>query len=95
VAEELAFRGFLLRRLSAIDFESVSFRSTSWYAVLGSAILFGVMHGGRWWLATVAGVVYATLVRRTGRIGDAIVAHAVTNALIALAVVFFGQWQLW
>ncbi len=95
LAEELAFRGFLLRRLVRADFESVPFSSAGWLAVFGSSVLFGVMHGNRWLLATAAGVTYALLIRRTGRLGDAVVAHAVTNAPLAAVVLFSGQWQLW
>jgi exosortase E/protease (VPEID-CTERM system) len=95
IAEELAFRGFLLRRFTGADFDSIPFRSTTWLAVLGSSVLFGLMHGGRWWLGTIAGVIYALLIRRTGRIGDAVVAHSLTNALLALSVLSFSQWQLW
>jgi len=32
---------------------------------------------------------------RTERIGEAIAAHATTNGLIAVWVLFFQQWQLW
>jgi CAAX prenyl protease-like protein len=46
VAEELAFRGFLLRRLMATDFESVSLQRWTWWAVAGSSLAFGLMHGG-------------------------------------------------
>jgi len=95
IAEELAFRGFLLRRLVDADFDSVLFRSTTWLAVLGSSVLFGLMHGQHWMLGVAAGVMYALLLRRTGRMGDAVVAHAVTNALLAGYVLIFGQWQLW
>jgi exosortase E/protease (VPEID-CTERM system) len=95
LAEELAFRGYLLRRFTRTDFESVPFRETSWLAVAGSSALFGWMHGGRWIVAAAAGLVYALLVKRTGRIGDAVVAHALTNALLAAFVLSFGQWQLW
>lgn len=95
IAEELAFRGFALRRFVSADFDSVKFRSATWLAVLGSSILFGVMHGQQWMLATLAGVAYGLLIRRTGRMGDAVVAHAVTNALLAAFVLLFGQWQLW
>ena len=95
LAEELAFRGFLLRRFTRADFESVPFQAVSWVAVAGSSLLFGWMHGGRWVVATVAGIMYALLVKRTGRIGDAVVAHGLTNALLAALVLFFGQWQLW
>jgi exosortase E/protease (VPEID-CTERM system) len=95
VAEELAFRGFLLRRFTGADFEKISFRSVTWIAVVGSSLLFGLMNGGRWWLGTIAGIAYALLIRRTGRIGDAAVAHSFTNALLAAYVLAFGQWQLW
>jgi exosortase E/protease (VPEID-CTERM system) len=95
IAEELAFRGFVLRRFVDADFDSVPFRSTTWLAILGSSILFGLMHGERWLLATLAGAVYALLIRRTGRMGDAVVAHAVTNALLAAFILIFDQWQLW
>jgi exosortase E/protease (VPEID-CTERM system) len=95
VAEELAFRGFLLRRFREADFDSVPFQSTSWLAVLGSSVLFGLMHGERWLIATLAGAAYALLIRRTGRMGDAVVAHGLTNGLLAVMVLGFGQWQLW
>jgi len=32
---------------------------------------------------------------RRGRIGDAVVAHATTNALIAATVLIAGKWGLW
>jgi len=95
IAEELAFRGFVLRRFVSADFDSVAYRSTTWLAVLGSSVLFGLMHGRQWLLATLAGVAYALLLRRSGRMGDAVMAHAVTNALLAAFVLLFDQWQLW
>jgi CAAX prenyl protease-like protein len=95
IAEELAFRGFLLRRLVSPDFESVSFKRFTWFALVVSSVLFGALHGGRWIAGTVAGLLYAFAVIRRGRIGDAVAAHATTNALLAGYVLLFGQWQLW
>ena len=95
IAEELAFRGFLMRRFVSDDFDSVPFQSVSWMGILGSSFLFGLMHGRQWWIASLTGIVYALLVRKTGRIGDAVAAHAFTNALLAGMVLLFGQWQLW
>ncbi len=95
IAEELACRGYLLRRLVAADFESVKWRSVSWVALAISSLLFGVMHGPRWAGGTAAGLVYGWLAIRRGRIGEAVAAHAATNALIAIYVVASGQWQLW
>jgi len=95
IAEELAFRGFLLRRLVSADFESVAFRNTSLVAVLGSSVAFGLMHGPRWFAGSLAGLAYALVARRRGRIGEAIAAHAVTNALLAAWVITRGEWRLW
>lgn len=95
MAEELAFRGFLLRQFGSRDFESVRRQSVSWTAILLSSLAFGALHGERWLPAVLAGVAYAVAVVRRGSIGDAIAAHATTNALIAAAVLFWGSWQLW
>jgi exosortase E/protease (VPEID-CTERM system) len=95
IAEELAFRGFLLRRLVGEDFTAVSLRTWTPVALGVSSVLFGVMHGGRWAAGIAAGVLYAWAMHRRGRIGDAVAAHAVTNLILALAVLFTGDWGLW
>ena len=81
IAEELAFRGFLLRRLIRARFETVSPRTWTPFALVASSLLFGLAHE-RWAAGTFAGLVYAAVVLRSGRLADAIVAHAVTNALL-------------
>jgi len=95
VAEELAFRGFLLRRLTGADFEQVDFRKVTLAALAGSSVAFGLMHGGRWFAGGLAGLVYAVVLRRRGRIGEAVAAHATTNALLAIWVISRGDWRLW
>ena len=95
IAEELAFRGFLLRRLVSADFERTDLRNTSLFALLGSSVAFGLMHGARWFAGSLAGLVYALVLRRRGRIGEAIAAHATTNALLAAWVITRGDWRLW
>jgi exosortase E/protease (VPEID-CTERM system) len=95
IAEELAFRGFLLRRLISADFESVSLRTLTVASMLISSAAFGLLHGDRWLAGTLAGMLYAGALLWRGRIGDAVVAHGVTNALIAACVLFGGNWSLW
>jgi exosortase E/protease (VPEID-CTERM system) len=95
MAEELAFRGFLIRRLISSDFESIDSRTFTYFSVLVSSLAFGLLHGERWLAGTVAGIVYAAAFLRRGKIGDAVVAHATTNALLAACVLFRGQWYLW
>jgi CAAX prenyl protease-like protein len=95
IAEELAFRGFLLRRLASSDFESVGWRTFSWAPFLISSAAFGILHGDHWLAGTIAGALFALAQFRRGRIGDAIAAHAVANALLAAWVLLAGAWQLW
>ena len=95
IAEELAFRGYLLRRFIAPEFDEISFRRFSWLAVLGSSVLFGLLHGQRWIAGSLAGVIFAVVMLRRGRFGSAVAAHAVANALLALDVLCFGRWGLW
>ncbi|QEG36004.1 exosortase E/protease, VPEID-CTERM system [Bythopirellula goksoeyrii] len=94
VAEELAFRGYLLRRLVSPDFAHVSRKQMHWPALAISSLLFGLMHQ-RWLAGTVAGVIYGLLYRHRGNLTDPIVAHSVTNGLIAVHVLLGGSWYLW
>ena len=94
VVEELAFRGFLLRWLVSPEFERVPPRAWTWAAVLLSSLVFGALHD-HWILGTLAGLVFAIVRVRSGRLADAILAHALTNAGIAVAVLWFGRWDLW
>jgi CAAX prenyl protease-like protein len=94
VAEELAFRGYLLRRLIDADFTAVSPKHFTTASFLISSIVFGALHG-RWLAGILAGMVYAGAQYRRGEIADAIVAHTVTNALLAAYVVIFGHWGFW
>ena len=95
IAEELAFRGFLLRRFISADFESVSLQRWSFLAVVGSSVAFGLLHGDRWVAGTMAGLLFAAAQKWRGRIGDAVAAHGITNALIAVWVLWGGHWSLW
>jgi exosortase E/protease (VPEID-CTERM system) len=95
LAEELAFRAFLLRRFISEDFESVSLRTFTWISFVLSSVLFGLLHGDHWLAGTLAGFCYAGAVMRRGRLIDGIIAHGTTNALLAISVVAFGNWQYW
>ena len=95
IIEELAYRGFLMRRWLSAEFEKIAFAAVRWPQLLLTALLFGAAHGSMWLPGAIAGVCYGAVVIRTGRIGEAIAAHATTNGLIALCVIFGAQWQLW
>lgn len=94
VAEELAFRGYLTRRLIAADFLAVAPGRFTWLSFLVSSCLFGALHG-RFLAGVLAGAIYAASLYRKGQLSDAVLAHATTNALIAGYVLATGEWSLW
>jgi exosortase E/protease (VPEID-CTERM system) len=94
LCEELAFRGFLARRVMSADFEAVPATGLSFPAVAVSAAAFGVLHQ-RPVLGVVAGLGYAWLYRRRGQLADAVVAHAATNLALVAAAWLTGHWELW
>jgi exosortase E/protease (VPEID-CTERM system) len=95
LAEELAYRGYLLRRLTTVHFESAPYSAARWPALAVSALAFGVVHGRFWIAGTIAGLAYGALAMRTNKLGESIAAHATTNALIAAEVLLFRHWWLW
>jgi len=94
IAEELAFRGYLTRRLISADFTHVPPGTLNALSLLVSSLVFGALHG-RWVAGAIAGVVYALAYNRRGKLADAVLAHATTNALIAGYVLSTGSWSLW
>ncbi len=87
VIEEAFFRGYVLARL---DRGGPAARAG---AVALSSGLFALLHG-RPVAAGLAGVAFALVMLRRGRLGDAILAHAAANTLIAAAALAAGDWSL-
>lgn len=83
LVEELAFRGYLARRLTAAEFDTVSLSRLTWPALLASSALFGLMHHDVLAGAAV-GLLYGLAARGRGQLGDAVLAHGITNALLAV-----------
>jgi len=94
LAEELAFRGYISRRVSSAEFTSIPLRRISWIGLIVSSLLFGAMHN-RLVAGTIAGVVFGLVARRRGELSDAVLAHATANALLAVYVLSTGSWTLW
>lgn len=93
IAEELAFRGYLLCKLSRSPSYTRGSIPVSAVAVLLSSIAFGALHGA-WVAGTVAGLVYACVRLRSDHVGDAIAAHAVTNLIVFVFAAYSGQWNM-
>ncbi|UOA08432.1 exosortase E/protease, VPEID-CTERM system [Methylobacter sp. S3L5C] len=94
LAEELAFRGYLMRKFIERDFENVPFGQFSWFSFILTSVLFGLLHD-RWMAGIFAGMGYALALYHRKQFGDAVVAHMTTNALIAILVLTQAKWSLW
>jgi CAAX protease family protein len=53
------------------------------------------LHPDRWVAGIFCGLVYQWLVIRKGRLGDAMAAHAITNFLLGLWVIWRPAWNFW
>jgi CAAX prenyl protease-like protein len=94
VMEELFWRSFLLRYIIDPDFEKVPLGQFSWPSFLITVVLFGVEH--HLILAgMVAGIFYNLLLYRTRSIAHCILAHSITNLILAGYVLYQGRWDLW
>jgi len=92
--EEVFYRSFLYRYIAKTDFQSVPLGQFAWMPFLVTAAVFGFAHHE--WLAGIfCGIAYQWLVIRKQRLGDAMTAHAITNFLLGLWVVWKGAWQFW
>lgn len=92
--EEMFYRSFVYRYVINADFEQVSLKRFHLGSLLITSIVFGVSH--REWLAGIlCGCAYQWLVLRRGHLGDAVTAHAISNLLLGLWVVYKGAWHFW
>jgi uncharacterized protein len=94
VMEELFWRSFLMRWIERAQFETVDPRSVGIKAIVLSTFVFTLAHT-LWLAAVVAGLAYAWLYRRTGKLWVAVIAHAITNGALGVWVVLTGNWAYW
>jgi uncharacterized protein len=92
--EEVFYRSFLYRYVTTPEFEKIRLGVFRWTPFLVTSGIFGLSH--REWLAGIlCGFTYQGLVCWKKRLGDAMTAHAITNFLLGVWVVWKGQWQFW
>jgi CAAX prenyl protease-like protein len=94
VMEELFWRSFLMRWIQRPGFVTVDPTQVGLRAVVISTFLFVLVHP-LWLAATLAGLAYAWLYIRSGKLWSCVIAHAVTNGALGIWVVYSGQWQFW
>ena len=94
IAEELAFRGYLLRKLVNSDFARVEFNCFTMLSFVVSSVLFGMLHQ-QWLAGVIAGMLFAIAMYRRGAILDTIIAHSTANAMLAAYVLATNHLSLW
>ena len=94
IAEELAFRGYLLRKLVDADFARVDFSRFTLLSFVVSSVLFGLLHQ-QWVAGVIAGMIFAIAMYRRGALLDAVIAHSTANAMLAVYVLATHHWSLW
>jgi uncharacterized protein len=96
ILEELFWRGWLMRWLiNSRDFLKVplgAYQASAFWIV---AVLFASEHGVYWEVGLLAGIIYNWWIIRTKNLADCILAHAVTNGILAVYVLSSEQWQYW
>lgn len=91
--EEVFYRSFLYRYFVRTDL-SIPLKTLHPTSFIVTALIFGLMHY-EWLAGVLCGMAYQWLVVRKGRLGDAMAAHAITNFLLGVWVVWRGAWQFW
>jgi CAAX prenyl protease-like protein len=92
--EEVFYRSFLYRYIVKPDFMSVPLNVFHPMALAIAPVIFGGGHV-QWLAGILCGLAYQWLVMRKNRLGDAMTAHAITNFLLGVWVVWRGDWKFW
>jgi CAAX prenyl protease-like protein len=95
ILEELFWRGWLMRWLILPDFTKVKLGTFAPLAFWATAILFASEHGPYWEVGLAAGIIYNWWMVRTRSLADCMLAHSVTNGVLAVYVIATGAWRYW
>lgn len=92
--EEVFYRSFLYRYIARQDFLSVPLNQFLPLPFLATIAVFGFAHN-EWLAGILCGAAFQWLVLRKNRLGDAMTAHAITNFLLGVWIVWQGAWHFW
>ena len=96
VMEELFWRDYLWRQIiSPNDFKLARVGEWDPWAFLAVPAVFALVHGNWWATAIVWALMFGALLLYTKSLGACIIAHAVTNLLLAGYVLWTKDWSFW
>jgi CAAX prenyl protease-like protein len=93
--EEVFYRSFMYRYLVKLNFLEMPLNRWHPLSFFVTCLIFGLMHPQQWLAGILCGLAFQYLVLRKNRLGDAMTAHAITNFLLGLWVVWRGDWKFW
>ena len=95
IAEEFFARGFLMRYIEDIDWDQIPMGEATWKGLAGIFVYAAVTHPGEVIAALAWFGLVTWLYLKTKNVWDCVIAHAVTNALLAAFVLQTNIWELW
>jgi len=90
--EEIFYRSFLYRYFIRYNFLALPLNTFHFSSFLVTSAMFGFSHY-QWLAGILCGFAYQWLVIRKNRLGDAMTAHAITNFLLGVWVLWKHDWQ--
>lgn len=94
LAEEFFYRGFLMPFVTRDQWWTVPQGEANRWALLAATLLPMTMHPAELLAAAVWFSMITWLFLRTRNVWECVVAHAVTNLLLGVYVIYSGAWQL-
>lgn len=95
IMEEVFWRGFLMRYLINEDFEKeplARYTAASFWITTAAIVM---VHADQYGVAFIYGALMGWWFLRTKSVGDAVLAHAVSNLLLNIWVIATGTWYFW
>jgi CAAX prenyl protease-like protein len=94
--EELFWRDYAWRSIVAPnDFKLAQVGEWDWKAFVVIPLVFALVHGNWWVTAIVWALMVGALLVYTKSLGACIIAHATTNLLLGVYVLYTKQWFFW
>lgn len=93
--EEFFLRGFLMRYIDDPDWDQIPLATLGKWTLLGIMIYAGMSHPSELPSALAWFGLMTWLYIHTKSIWNCVIAHAITNLLLALYVIYTGTWALW
>jgi CAAX prenyl protease-like protein len=93
--EEVFYRSFLYRYFVRPNFLTMPLGQFHALSFVATSAIFGLMHPDRWLAGILCGLAYQGLAVGKNRLGDAMLAHGITNFLLGVWVIWKGDWGFW